>query len=503
MKVLCLGNNTELTDEQTISESASQNEISYGLLHDGNISTAELLLLNDGFYHTSIYDIPSAKIKKILPHFDRIIVLNQPAELWVSTHDWALTNDVAKSGNIPVIYRERRASLYDSKYWNDLVTKNKSFCIHPFIQVSGTSQQAELSLCCYSNTNIASIVNFDFKTNTSYNTIRNNLLSGIKNQTHCNYCYKLEESGLDSPRQKETVLLAQRLGTLNTNELLQYKNPIYYSVTIGNKCNLMCRMCDPSSSHLIEREYLQIGMLHNKIAYRKALSLNDVILDDALHTVYIMGGEPLIANELFVFLNKCIQKKTTDFNLIINTNATVIPNKLKKIITHFTNLTFTVSIDGYDLINYYIRYPSNWNDVINNLHYMQSINKLQTITTVISIYNISKLYDLYYFLDTHFPNTTVNASVVISNNNILSPYIFPDKDIVIKNLLKTLKLNICKNNKSLFQLLTQILAHYTNLTPFYRPDISEFFYFNDKLDRSRSIRLIDYIPELAHFNINV
>jgi len=76
MKVLCLGNNSAQTDKLTDNLASQNQSINHGLLSDND------LVISEGFYHTSVYDIPPEKIVMLSKKFDRIIVLDQSVETW-------------------------------------------------------------------------------------------------------------------------------------------------------------------------------------------------------------------------------------------------------------------------------------------------------------------------------------------------------------------------------------------------------------------------------------
>lgn len=84
-----------------------------------------------------------------------------------------------------------------------------------------------------------------------------------------------------------------------------------------------------------------------------------------LHTV---GGEPLLIERQFELLKKCIDADIAkNISLEYNTNGTLIPERAWDLWKHFKCVKIGLSIDGIEEVNDYIRYPSKWNIVHENI----------------------------------------------------------------------------------------------------------------------------------------
>jgi hypothetical protein len=83
--------------------------------------------------------------------------------------------------------------------------------------------------------------------------------------------------------------------------------------------------------------------------------------------------------------------------------------------------------------------------------------------------------------------------------DILSPYIFPDAKLIIDNLDKIKKLEIYHNDIELKSKIDEYQDYFKNKHIISLSTLTSFFEYNDKLDNSRNIRLIDYIPELEQY----
>jgi pyruvate-formate lyase-activating enzyme len=495
-KILCLGNNTEDTDKRTRSHGDSAGLICHGLLSELErplISTDYAL---PGYYHSSVYDIEFGKLVRLMDEFDEVVVLDQPVEEWNHPDGFYRTMQIVTKTITPVRFVDESVRQ-TFVFFSSLVESNKSFCIFPFIEMLVNYDHT--TVCCRSSRPITKLSELrDFRTDPGYRAIRKKMLAGELIPEHCSVCYRLESQGIISARQQETVEWAQRLGLENLKDLDTIEKPAYYEVRASNKCNLLCRMCNPESSHLIEREYRKIDLIpKTKITRQKYQTGFDIVDFDQASKIYVAGGEPTVMKEFYGFLRQCIEQKRTDVELLINTNGTNINATLLSLLPHFQNLQFIFSIDGYDRLNHYIRWPSQWNHVIDNWKELRSRGHKVHVNTTVSVYNIVSLYQLYEFIDRNFPNTLVHCNTAEN----LSPYLFPDRDLALESLSKIQKTD-CYHNDPLFA--SSIDGYFKHFQDSHTPqDLSDFFQFNDSLDLSRSVCLADYVPDLDAYRNNM
>lgn len=490
-KILCLGNNSQDTDTRVTFLSEQSNTKNHGLITDINQPR-----IGFGYYHTSIYDMEFGKIKELIKEFDQLIFLDQPKKDW--THPDAfyqtvqLVNQVDKL--IDTVW-ENPAASEDINFFEHLVQTNKSFCIFPFIEL--LVDNGNTTVCCRSSTPITKLNKIsNWQTDPEYSKIRKKMLDGHLIPEHCSSCYDYESKGMLSARQQETVEWSNRLDLKSLEDLFKIQDPSYYEVRPSNICNLQCRMCGPNNSNLIEKEYVKIG-LYDAEQKREYTDFNFVKFNN-LHKLYVAGGEPTAMPDLYDFLQTCIDTNNTDFEFLINTNAVKISDKLKDLFSHFTNLGFIVSLDGFREVNHYVRWPSDWNTIIENTHYLVEHGHKVTFNITVSIYTISRLHQLLKFLDEEFPNTLKHCQLAGSKNDILSLFNYTDVNIKDK-LVEITKLNCYKNDQLLKSFIDALICHYAEAKSIDVKKIQEFFEFNDKLDYSRNIRLKDYIPELEEY----
>jgi hypothetical protein len=489
-KILCLGNNSKDTDVKTRAIAATNSKEYHGLI-------TEIIPIIDGYYQSSVYDIEFGKLVELVKLFDEVIVLDQPKVEWTHPDAFYNTVRIAKQAEefVKVTWLDH---LYSDNItiFQELVRTNKSFCIFPFIEL--LVNNGSTTVCCRSNKAITKLSELnDFQTDPGYNKIRNAMLAGELLPDHCSSCYEYESKGIVSARQQETVEWANRLNLKSVDDLANITSPAYYEVRASNTCNLQCRMCGPENSNLIEKEYKTIGIYENNTPIEYT-DFNFIEFTN-LKKLYVAGGEPTAMPEFYEFLRSCIDQNNTSFEFVVNTNAVKFSKKLLNLFAQFSNLQFIVSIDGLDSVNHYIRWPSEWKTIINNVHDLKKQGHIVSLNTTVSIYNISNLYLLLNFFDTEFPKTLVHGQLAESDDNILSPFLFPEYKLILSSLVNIVNLNCYKNDPLLMSFVDGLITHFSNNNLIDVVRLKKFFEFNDKLDNSREIQLKDYIPELEEY----
>lgn len=502
-RILCLGNNSEDTDRQT-RLLASQDHVPYhGLLSELDKPFSSLEYSAPGYYHSSVVDLQPANLKWLIEQFDQVIMLDQPLEHWNHPNQFVNTIRIIKSTNTVSEFKNAQ-QITTAEFFLDLVESNKSFCVFPFIEFYTEHNHAHL--CCQSHLPVKPLDAFEnFHTDTHYQAIREKMLEGTLLPEYCGHCYELEQSGRTSPRTSETLQWIYRLGINNITDLKKIQKPAYYDIRPSNKCNLTCRTCGPQDSHLIAKEYHELK-IYRKTSYdvsdkdfsRHQAGTFDLVEFDNIHRLLVAGGEPTIMPEFFSFLERCIDTGHTDFEIQVTTNGTTCSDRLKTLVKNFSKFFWVFSIDGFQDLNHYIRYPSDWSSIINNWRYHLSANNTVTLNTTISIYNINTLDMLFEFVDQQFPNTYVNT-VSVNTPSYLSPLLFPDRDSVLRSLERAQKTHCYKNSQVAKSNIDYYLGYFQDRSQLDLSKLKTFFEFNDMLDQNRKIYLRDHVHDLEKY----
>ena len=116
-----------------------------------------------------------------------------------------------------------------------------------------------------------------------------------------------------------------------------------------------------------------------------------------LKDVYLAGGEPLLINDNIELLER-LKEQNPNVSIRINTNLSIINNKIYNLITKFKNVHWVVSIDALEDEYEYIRYPGNWKIFENNLKELHAQGHKISFNLVWCILNAHSIFDCIDYL---------------------------------------------------------------------------------------------------------
>jgi len=249
----------------------------------------------------------------------------------------------------------------------------------------------------------------------TYKNIRQDFLNGNKPEI-CERCFREEDAGLKSARQSANEQWGTECSMTTTPEM----DIRYVDLRLGNLCNLKCRMCNPYSSSIWTKEWNKVVTEEEQISQDEVTRLaqldwptKDKTWDNikeilpSVEMIYFTGGEPTLTLEQMSLLEYCVNNEYTDIILKYNTNLTNIPERMLDLWKNFKKIRINASIDAIGDLNRYIRYPSSWEEITNNLDILKNIPNVQVgIHTTVQMYNIFDLHNIIaYFKDyNHFLN---------------------------------------------------------------------------------------------------
>ena len=166
----------------------------------------------------------------------------------------------------------------------------------------------------------------------------------------------------------------------------------YYDIRFGTFCNVMCRYCSPYSSSAL-------GVLPGDYKWFERESFWEHLKNNIqnVQVFHIEGGEPLLIPEYYRFMKMAVETDTAkNIKIESTTNLTKIPNKAWDLWKEFKEVRLGVSVDTVGDSFYYIRYPSTWQQVSENIKRIDKAegNFALWFATSISTLNIWYLPDL-------------------------------------------------------------------------------------------------------------
>ena len=250
-----------------------------------------------------------------------------------------------------------------------------------------------------------------------FNQLRLDLLSGIRNPA-CEYCWRLEGRTGHSPRITAIEPLKQSTAPA-TKKLMKL------DTMIDESCNLQCRMCAPSVSNSLRKDYNQIIELDlplpeyynmkqtesqadphgNKVFFGPNSTYQQEIIDlgDDLRELKFTGGEPTVSKTFWGIVNNLNYPENVKIHL--TTNATKFNHLFLDSMKKFSKRHFTLSIDGTRSTYEYMRYPFNWRKLEENINKLcETQDPLSTeihICSVLTTYNMLNIRNLVDWIIQH------------------------------------------------------------------------------------------------------
>jgi len=306
----------------------------------------------------------------------------------------------------------------------------KTYCAYPFehqyIHMSGS-----VRLCCatmenaidkkgnrihMNNDSLQKTWNSDYMKKARVKMMNGEVLEA------CTKCVEQEARGYKSMRnednRKENLKKVKEDGTI---DVMPHSMELHF----GNVCNLKCKMCAQDYSNQIGKELLQIGKKDKDFldwVYKQSGNVNNwtnnlsveytwfknekikkrllQYVSEHITSLTIIGGEPTVIPEFYELLDFCYKQRTLrQKNITIVTNLTNTNPKMAQWLPEMKNWCIWASIDGIGATTEYIRYPSNFKKITENLYYYKKIldqhgNGNITFSPAIQLLNIHQLDDM-------------------------------------------------------------------------------------------------------------
>jgi organic radical activating enzyme len=430
---------------------------------------------------------------------------------------------------------------------------SKTFCPIPW-NFQAVRNNGDIRLCCQANvTENQGVVRH--QDGTPYNAarddleqarnatlmkeVRKNMLAGEWSR-ECGRCQQEEAAGLNSRRQYElenwkfsiddALSITDSDGTINGNK------PEYYDLRFGNLCNLACRMCGPTDSHTW---YEQWSEYHNSTKFEDThgtviLTKNDkgrlTTKDYDWHNsetfwqqiesnianikhVYMAGGEPMMIERHYEFLQKCIDMGQSKKMIIeYNTNMSNLPKRVLDMWTQFKQVRVGASIDGIEEVLEYQRWPLKWTQAYRNLQKLDEYaqansNIVAWLACTVTAYNV---WHIPKFMKWKLQNSGFKKINSTRKRPIITHHVaHGPKRVNIQILPIYLKQQIVEYYTtsidefkkdftdevaaSAENILTGIFTYMNSAD--YSDKLTEFIKFTRYLDSARNQQIIDIVPE--------
>ena len=440
-----------------------------------------------------------------------------------------------------------------------MIKGEKTFCPIPWI-FQAVRSNGDIRVCCQANvTKNRGVIRKD--DGTAYNAgiddlnearnaelmkeMRRNMMSS-KWSEECGRCMQEEQAGLTSRRQYERVqwkfgMLDALKSTKLDGTIDVKKSPTkYYDLRFGNFCNLKCRMCGPSDSNAWFEDWIKltgktsfndtsgevtIENINGKLCAAEFDWPNSEMFWIQLERniqfmehVYFAGGEPMLIERHYEFLQKCIDSGyAKNIMLEYNTNGTTLPPRVIKLWTQFKEVRLGVSVDGMGAVLEYQRYPVKWAKVLKNLNTIDKLpNNIKAwIAFTVTAYNVEHMIDFMKWKIQESNWTKINNSAikpfvtyhVAHNPPHLNIRVLPDryKDRIAQKFDNFIKW--CEDEKLDQKYIIAAkgirngVCNYMNNDNYYSKHWDDFLQYTADLDKIRNEDITKVVPNLKEYII--
>lgn len=250
----------------------------------------------------------------------------------------------------------------------------------------------------------------------------------------CSHCWDEENIGYSSLRQVSNNRYGDQSDSLDTYDL---------ELRMGTHCNLACIMCGSYASSTWYTELNTQQDIYKNVTAIKGHTLVSPVANNwddpkflefmrphlaTARRINLSGGEPLTLPGTLNLLDELIALGRTDVILQSTTNFTKIPDRVIAKLELFKNLDLIISLEGIGEMNDYLRYPSQWAEIKNNIHRIKTSTKIQ-LNRVHHVLQHTSAYSLPPLIDWCKQNGIHLTLTYVQGNQSLVPESIPPEDL--------------------------------------------------------------------------
>ena len=308
----------------------------------------------------------------------------------------------------------------------------KSFCSVPWLQIHTEPDGKVFPCCYYSHTENHKLGNWndqkikDIFHGDNWNALRKDFLDGNK-PTACTRCWKEEDSGIMSMRQRFNERYSNFPDYTNQNGYNKYTDILNETEPDGsvgdiklatidlifnNLCNMKCRTCGPGLSTSWIPDEIKLGrakitpatlLTNETVTHMKDDLVALVEMVDPYTEIHFSGGEPMMQADHYQFLQLLLDMGKTKVKIRYNTNMSVYTLKeynAFEMLQHFDNVFIVGSCDAMGAEGEYIRKGFSWEKALEWIKTCKTYlpNADYGISAVYSLLNASASVDLHRYM---------------------------------------------------------------------------------------------------------
>lgn len=303
----------------------------------------------------------------------------------------------------------------------------------------------------------------------------------------CWECERLENSGRRSFRQAMT----DAFGKVDN-----LSGPKRIDLLFDRSCNIACVTCGPHSSSTWQK-YIRDNHIPIENNFVNTTTINKVYetLDKMdlsnMEMVQYCGGETLLGNtywKVTEYLANKLPNAKKNLTLAFQTNGTqTIDAKYYDLIEKFHLVKFVISLDCTQERFNYLRWPANWNQVVDNI---SSLKEKLPVNVMFFVQETTSNLSLYYYnevkswMNKNFNANRVTDPIEYSTQLAMHPF---------------LNVNNITNEYYEYMQSTDIKGIFVNNWRENKENIRLFLTEMENFDRFRDLNWKKTFPEVANF----
>jgi radical SAM protein with 4Fe4S-binding SPASM domain len=411
---------------------------------------------------------------------------------------------------------------------------SKTFCIMPFIH-QNIKHEGKVGACWRYPDRIG-----DYRSQTLTEIWNSNetreLRRAVLNDerpTGCRSCWDFEDSGVASTRQtcNETyknsynIDFDEVIDKVDEDYSMPYE-PQSIEIRFDNTCNLRCRHCSPTYSsqwEVLAFKDSEVKTFFTKHGAgrleKKHISLPERSFEEFknaiphLKEVLVAGGEPLQQKRHWEMI-EAMTDHADHITLSYNSNLVSLGIGNYNVLDHwpkFKKIILRVSIDGDNKTFSYFRTNGDIYKIVENVQKLHELTNIEmSLTTTVSIYNITRLVDIVKFVNNagglfhtslvQYPRainpkvlpTDIKAKITQDWNNFKltldNPVLWTHRQWSKEKLVAQQKRRIVRYG--------DYVVNYMNAED-YSTDLSETVEYINFMDKQNGTSFVEVYPELA------
>ena len=309
--------------------------------------------------------------------------------------------------------------------------------------------------------------------------------------------------------------------------------PVDLQIDLGNTCNSSCIMCIPTYSSRLSVDYIKLNQIEPRLFPKyppmKNWTDDEILVDKFVEEIsknpnikyiHFLGGETLYLKSFYTICDKLIESGySKNVSIGTTTNCTVYTPDLERIIKEFKHVHLGLSVESFHLVNDYIRYPSNVDDVRDNIEKFLTLRgqtglhlSLRITPNILSIYHIDSVFE--FMLDNKITAESCNIlhdpsclRVELLPNNIRQETIAKIDKVIVDYKLSKLDTVILNRRRGdlIDPVMSSVIFEYKEfLLSCQLPiDVEEERYnlvkFIKAIESLRNNTILSYLPEYEEF----